>query len=114
MSMLLSKGTFRTAGSRLMTYGGSLLPWRWALIRCMKVVFPDPGDGHELAGGGLKPYVLTSHPDTDDGDWPGGATFRGLRFHICWLLGDCGSLTRTRGSGRGALIILRQSAAQGY
>lgn len=43
MSMLESNGTERTAGSRLMTYGGVFFACRWALIRCMKVVLPEPG-----------------------------------------------------------------------
>lgn len=40
--MLLSKGTVRTAGSRFITYGGERWAWRWELIRCMKVVLPEP------------------------------------------------------------------------
>lgn len=44
MSMLLSKGTEWTAGSRLRTYGGLSLECRYELMRCMKVVLPDPGD----------------------------------------------------------------------
>ena len=42
--MLLSKGTLRTAGSRLITYGRSFWPCRCAFIRCMKVVLPEPGE----------------------------------------------------------------------
>ena len=42
MSMLGVNGTFRTAGSRFITYGGSFLVWRWEFILCMKVVFPEP------------------------------------------------------------------------
>lgn len=47
--MLGSKGTLRTAGSRLSTYGGAVVVgdcwccvWRWELMRCMKVVLPEP------------------------------------------------------------------------
>lgn len=49
MSMFESKGTLRTAGSRFITYGGAVVSgacvccvWRWELMRCMKVVLPDP------------------------------------------------------------------------
>lgn len=49
MSMLESKGTDLTAGSRLMAYGGATVDdfslcssWRWLLILCMNVVLPDP------------------------------------------------------------------------
>ena len=49
MSMFESKGTLRTAGSRLITYGGATVlgdsVWavcRWELMRCINVVLPDP------------------------------------------------------------------------
>ena len=71
MSILLSNGTLRTAGSRLMTYGGSLLPWRCELILCINVVFPEPSrmalalypDSARIR------VLLTSHSDADNSYW---------------------------------------------
>ena len=42
MSMFASYGSVMTAGSRLRTYGGFRWAWRWTLMRCMKVVLPEP------------------------------------------------------------------------
>lgn len=42
--MLASNGTLATAGSRLSVYGGDggVSAWRYELMRCTKVVLPEP------------------------------------------------------------------------
>ena len=42
ISIFAPYGTFRTAGSRLITYGGVFLAWRWEFSLCINVVLPDP------------------------------------------------------------------------
>jgi len=55
---LAPNGTFSTAGSKLMTYGGVFFAWRVEFNRCMKVVFPDPAIPIQITTGELIVYCV--------------------------------------------------------
>ena len=111
MSMLLSKGTDRTAGSRLRTYGGAeeevvgedevegcccccccCCCWcRWALMRCMKVVLPEPAMPMQMIATGGWGVVVVEEAAMVGVSRPEPECLGGL-VHT-WVRGDRGLLS---------------------
>lgn len=53
MSILQPKGTFKTAGSKFITYGGVFFWCRCEFNRWTKVVFPDPAIPMQMIVAGM-------------------------------------------------------------